>query len=77
MSTTVITRRTLASTLAAALAAGALAFVPGTALAEDGATHLSPRAAEGAYLACIDGAPTTPDSHVRWVANCRERASAR
>jgi hypothetical protein len=77
MITTLITGRTLASTLAAALAAGALAFVPGTALAEDGASHLSPRAAEQAYLGCIDGAPTTPDSHVRWVASCRERMSTR
>ena len=75
MISTLITGRTLATTLAAALAAGALGLVPSTASADDGATHISPRAAEQAYLACIDGAPTTPDSHMRWVASCRERMS--
>lgn len=75
MATTAITRRTLATGAAAALAAGALGLVPTTASADDGATHISPRAAEQMYLACIDGAPTTPDSHMRWVASCRERMS--
>ncbi len=74
--TTTITRRRLATTAATVLTVGALAFVPGAASADDGSTHISPRVAERQYATCIEGAPTTPDSHERWVVSCRERASA-
>ena len=76
MATNAIARRTLATAVAAALAVGALPFASSAAVADDGSGHVSPRAAERAYLACIDGAPTTPDSHERWVDTCRERATA-
>jgi hypothetical protein len=75
MATTAITRRTLAAAAAAALAVAALPFASSAASAADGAGHVSPRVAERAYIACIDGAPTTPDSHERWVTSCRERAA--
>lgn len=76
MATTAITRRTLAIAAAAALAVGALPFASSAAVADDGSGHVSPRAAERAYVACIAGAPTTPDSHLRWVIDCREHAAA-
>lgn len=38
---------------------------------------VSVRVAERIYLDCIDGAPTTPDSHERWVASCRDLAAVR
>ena len=76
MATNAITRRTLASAAAAAVAVGALPFVSSAAVADDGSGHVSPRVAERTYLDCIAGAPTTPDSHERWVINCRERATA-
>lgn len=75
MATTAITRRTLAAAAAATLAVAALPFASSAAGAADGSGHVSPRVAERAYLACIDGAPTTPDSHERWVIDCRERAA--
>lgn len=76
MATTAITRRTLARAAAAALAIGALASAPSAATADEAASHLSPDTAERQYESCIDGAPTTPDAHERWVASCRERAAA-
>jgi hypothetical protein len=33
---------------------------------------LTPDTLERRYMACVDGAPTTPDSRERWVASCRE-----
>jgi hypothetical protein len=76
MTTTTITRWTLAAAATAALAVGALAPAPSAATADDAPGHVSPRVAEQQYLACIDGAPTTPDSHERWVASCRDHTAA-
>lgn len=67
------TRRTL-TTAAAALAISA-SVLASSAAASDTPGHVSPATAERLYTACIDGAPTTPDTHERWVANCRERAA--
>ncbi len=75
MATTPITRRTLAAAAAATLAVAALPFASSATGTADGSSHISPRVAERVYLACIDGAPTTPDSHERWVVRCRERAA--
>ena len=75
MATNAITCRTLAAA-AAAVAVGALPFVSSVAVDDDGPGHVSPRVVERTFLACIDGAPTTPHSHERWVINCRERATA-
>jgi hypothetical protein len=75
MATTAITRRMFATATAAGLAVSALGFAP-SAAADDAPDNVSPRVAERLYKTCIDGAPTTPDSHERWVAGCRERAAA-
>jgi Spy/CpxP family protein refolding chaperone len=70
------TRRTLTTAVAAALAIVASALASNAATTADTPSHVSPATAERLYTACIQGAPTTPDAHERWVANCRERASA-
>jgi len=72
----ITTRRTLATTAAAVLALGASSLAAGADATADSPSTVSARTAERLYLACIDGAPTTPDSHERWVASCRERAAA-
>lgn len=71
MASTPITRM-IAAAAAATLAVGVL---PSSAAVNDGLSPISPRVAELLYLACIDRAPTTPDSHERWVASCRQRAA--
>ncbi len=76
MATTAITRKTIARAAAVALVVGALASPAGAAGADDAARQVSPATAERLSLACIDGAPTTPDSHERWVASCHEHAAA-
>jgi len=75
MAATAITRRALATAAAAALTGGALGFTSSAATAGDAPGHVSPRVAERLFEACIDGAPTTPDSHERWVDGCAERAA--
>lgn len=65
--------RTLAA--AAVLAFAAVASAATTANADDAPGLVSPRITEQAYLACIDGAPTTPDSHERWATSCHGRAA--
>jgi hypothetical protein len=68
-------RRTLATAAAAALTLGASTLTAGTDTTTDSPGHLSPRTVERLYTVCIQGAPITPDTHERWVASCRERAS--
>ena len=72
----ITTRRTLATTAAAVLALGASSLAAGADTTAERRSSVSASTAERLYLACIDGAPTTPDSHERWVANCRQRAAA-
>ena len=72
----ITTRRALATTAAAVLALGASSLAAGADTTADSPSTVSARTAERLYTDCIDGAPTTPDSHERWVASCRERAAA-
>jgi hypothetical protein len=69
------TRRTFATAAVAALTVWSLASVSDAATGRDAPGQVSPRLAERLYTACIDGAPTTPDSRERWVAGCLERAA--
>ena len=72
---TATTRRTVITAGAAALAIATSALASNAATTAHGPSHVSPATAERHYTACIDGAPTTPDTHERWVASCRERAA--
>jgi invasion protein IalB len=71
----ITSRRILGTTAAAALAIGASALPVNAAATAENPSDVSPRTVERLYTACVDGAPTTPDTHERWAAGCSERAA--